>query len=58
MYEGIGGVMPLMAITKDRASFPRILKYAFITLTTIYILFAELCYYTFGSDLTETIIMA
>ena len=58
MYEGIGGVMPLMAITKDRASFPRILKYAFATLTTIYILFAELCYYTFGSDLKETIIKA
>ena len=50
--------MPLMAMTKDRASFPRMLVYAFATLTTIYILFAELCYYTFGSDLNQTIIMA
>lgn len=57
MYEGIGGVMPLMAMTKDRSSFGTVLVGAMITLTITYISFADFCYYTFGDKLDETIIM-
>ena len=57
MFEGIGGVMPLMSATKNRESFPSILASAMGSLCLIYIFFATLCYYTFGSDLDQPIIM-
>ena len=57
MFEGIGGVMPVMSATKDREAFPTILAITLGVLTTIYICFAELCYYTFGDKLDKPIIM-
>ena len=49
MFEGIGGVMPVMSATKDRNEFPTILAITLGVLTTIYICFSELCYYTYGN---------
>ena len=57
MFQGIGGVMPLMAATKDRDSFPMMLGLAVAFLVSVHILFGNLCYYTFGKDLNEAIIM-
>jgi len=57
MFEGIGGVMPIMAVVKDRNSFPSLVTAALTLLCIVYISFAELCYYTFGDNLTETIVM-
>ena len=57
MYEGIGGLMPLMSATKNRDEFPTLLALALMTLTIIYISFSELCYFTFGDNLTKPIIM-
>lgn len=57
MFEGIGGVMPLMSATRDRDQFAAILSLALGFLTVVYILFATLCYYTFGKSLDKAIIM-
>ena len=57
MYEGIGGLMPLMSATKNRNEFPTLLALALTTLTIIYICFSELCYFTFGDKLDKPIIM-
>jgi amino acid permease len=59
MFEGIGCVMPVMnACTPEvHKKFPTILAAALATLCTTYILFSELCYYTFGRDLNESIVM-
>ena len=57
MFEGIGGVMPIMHAAKDRETFLYLLPLAMGTLCVIYIIFAELNYYTFGETLTKPIIM-
>ena len=59
MFEGVGSVMPVMNACDKRAQekFPYILAGALATLCTIYILFSELCYFTFGDDLKEAIVM-
>lgn len=57
MFEGIGGVMPIVGATKNRENYPSILKLSLGILCVIYICFAELCYYTFGQDLDKPMIM-
>ena len=57
LFEGIGGLMPIMSATKDREVFPYLLCGALGFLCIMYIIFGELCYYTFGSGLTKPIIM-
>ena len=56
-YEGIGVVMPIMSTCNCPEKFPYLLTLAVGVLTTIYIMFSELCYYTFGSGLTEPIVL-
>lgn len=59
MFEGIGTVMPIMNACDDkaRASFSYLLAGALGTLCSTYILFSELCYYTWGSGLNQSIVM-
>jgi amino acid permease len=57
LFEGIGGLMPIMSATKEREVFPYLLCGALTFLCTMYILFGELCYYTFGGGLNKAIIM-
>jgi amino acid permease len=57
MFEGIGTVMPVMSATKNREEFPTILAMTLGFLAFMYIIFAELCYFTFGKNLTRPIIM-
>ena len=49
--------MPIMSATKDRQEFPTILAITLGFLTTIYICFSELCYYTYGKNLNKPIII-
>ena len=56
-YEGIGVVMPIMATCEVPEQFSKILVLAIGTLAILYVAFSELCYLTFGENLTETIIL-
>ena len=55
-YEGIGLVMPIMAITEKPERFKEMLLYAMITLMIVYISFDEICYFAWGTDMNEPII--
>ena len=57
MFEGIGGVMPIYDGTADKKEFPNVLVKTVVFLTSVYIVFATLCYYTFGKDLHAAIVM-
>ena len=57
MFEGIGGVMPIMGATRDREAYPWILTITITFLIIVYCAFADLCYYTYGDSLTKPIIM-
>ena len=52
MYEGIGGLMPLMTPAKDKTTFPSLVMLAMTTLSIMHITFSSLCYYTYGNELT------
>jgi len=49
--------MPLMSATKHRENFSTILACAMGFLCIVYIMFANLCYYTFGDSLDKPIVM-
>ena len=55
-YEGIGVVMPIMATTEKPERFNEMLVYAYVTLLVVYIAFDEVCYFAWGSTMTEPII--
>ena len=55
-FEGIGIVMPVMHACEKPEQFYTIFVCAIATLTVIMIAFSELCYFTWGSNLTEPII--
>ena len=56
MFEGIGCLLPVMRETKEPEKLPMITVAAIGTLCTCYVLFSELCYYAWGSDLTEPVV--
>jgi proton-coupled amino acid transporter len=56
MFEGIGCMMPIMKETAVPEKFPYIVTVCLIFLCTTYICFSALCYYTWGSDLDETVV--
>ena len=56
MFEGIGCLMPIMRETRKPEQLPLITTAAIVTLCTIYIFFSLLCYYTWGSDLTQPVV--
>jgi hypothetical protein len=55
MFEGIGSLLPIMRETAVPDLFPYLAAGALGTLATIYIAFSSLCYYTWGTDLTESV---
>lgn len=59
MFEGIGAVMPVMNACDSNAqrNFPYLIALALGSLCVLYILFSELCYFTWGDDLTESIVL-
>jgi len=56
MFEGIGGLLPLMRETEKPEQMPIITVVAIVCLCTIYIAFSSLCYYAWGADLTEPVV--
>ena len=59
MFEGIGCVMPVMNAcdSKTKDNFPFLIGAALGSLCTMYILFSQICYFCFGNNLTESIVM-
>ena len=59
MFEGIGCVMPVMHACDDtaRSRFPYLIFFALSSLCLLYIGFSEICYYTFGDNLNQSIVM-
>ena len=57
MFEGIPTVLPIMEASDAKESFSVIISLALATLCTINIAFSELCYYTFGDDIKEPLII-
>lgn len=55
-YEGIGIVMPVMATCESPETFKKVLIYAVVTLIILYVAFAELCYFSWGTNMTQPII--
>lgn len=50
-YEGIGIVMPVLATAENPKDFKRMITYAYITLIAFYLLFGEICVYSWGNAL-------
>ena len=48
--------MPIMATTEKPERFNEMLVYAYVTLLVVYIAFDEVCYFAWGSTMTEPII--
>jgi proton-coupled amino acid transporter len=55
-FEGIGVVMPIMKRTKEPKKFKRQLILALATIITLYIIFGEVCYFTYGNSMDSQII--
>ena len=53
-YEGIGVVMPIMQNCDSPNRFGRILVSALISLTSFYIIFAEIVLITYGDEIGKT----
>ena len=56
MFEGIGCLLPVMRETEKPEQLPCITVCCLVMLCTIYVSFSGLCYYAWGSDLTEPVV--
>ena len=57
MFEGIGSVLPVMEASDAKENFNVLLGSALATLCGVHIIFYELAYYTYGTELTEPLVM-
>jgi amino acid permease len=57
MYEGIGCVLPVMEASDYKDNFTWLLIGGLTLLLCIHIYFSELCYYTYGENLNEPILI-
>lgn len=57
MFEGIPTVLPVMESSDSKENFHWIIAAALATLCAINIAFSELCYYAFGDEIKEPIII-
>jgi len=57
MFEGVSSVLPVMEASSMKDNFPLLLGCALATLCAVDIYFSELCYYNFGDDLKESIVI-
>ena len=55
-YEGIGVIMPIMAVSDNPHRFKEMLTYTIVCLTIFYILFADFAYFAWGSNLNKPLI--
>ena len=56
-FEGIGCVMPIMESCSCPKQFPKLLIGAVTLLTTVYIIFGEICYFAYGTNISEPIML-
>ena len=56
MFEGIGCLLPILRETEHPEQFSCLVMAAQWTLCSLQILFASLCYYTWGASLTEPVV--
>ena len=56
-YEGIGVIMPIMNTCAVPDQFPKILVAAIAFLVFLYIAFGNLCYITFGANMTSSMVL-
>ena len=56
MFEGIGCLMPILAETEKPAQLPTLTIIALAVLCALYTAFSGLCYYAWGSDLTQPLV--
>ena len=56
MFEGAGCMMPILKETSRPDLFGKLVISSLIILCTIYILFASICYYAWGSSLTTPVV--
>ena len=56
MLEGIGCLMPVMRETQNPEQMPLIAGSALVLLGLVYTSFSSICYYSWGSDLTEPVV--
>ena len=56
MFEGIGCLMPVLAETEKPSQLPALTIAALSLLCVIYCIFSGLCYYAWGSDLTQPVV--
>lgn len=54
-YEGVGMILPLENKMKEPKNFPRVLCYAMIFVTVIYVVIGTLGYLAFGNDIDDSI---
>jgi len=57
MFEGVGSVLPVMEASTQKNNFGILLASALATLLVVDIYFSTLCYYAYGDDLKEPIII-
>ena len=57
MFEGIPTILPIMEASDAKDQFPIIVSLALATLCFINIGFSELCYYAYGDDIKEPLII-
>lgn len=55
-FEGVGLVLPIQEITKDKANYPNIVKYVCLTTALMYISFGLVCVLAYGTDLNTPLI--
>ena len=57
MFEGVPSVLPIMEASDSKDNFSYILVGALTTLLCINITFSELCYYAWGDNLDQPLVM-
>lgn len=56
MFEGIGCLLPIMKEAEKPEIYPQQVLIALSTLCAVYVAFAFLCYYGWGSNLDEAVV--
>lgn len=57
IFEGIGCLMPICAVTEEPAKFPYLVATAIALQAVVFILFSEICYYTWGDGIDDPVVM-
>lgn len=55
-YEGVGMILPMEDITRDKQKYPRVTKYVMFTMHSLFVTFGMLCVASWGEELTTPLI--